>query len=48
MNELVLLDDMCDELYCHQLVLLVMKHIVFTCHKTVYFLTVLEIPRPGR
>jgi hypothetical protein len=28
---------MCDELYCHKLVLLVMKHIVFACYKTCIF-----------
>jgi hypothetical protein len=39
---------MCDELYCRKLILLVMKHIVFACHKSVYFLTILEAPRPGR
>jgi hypothetical protein len=28
---------MCDELYCHKLVLLVMKHIVFACYETCIF-----------
>jgi hypothetical protein len=37
----------CDELYCHKLVLLVMKHIVFAYHKPVYFLPILEAPGRG-
>jgi hypothetical protein len=37
----------CDELYCHKLVLLVMKHIVFAYHKPVYFLPILEAPARG-
>jgi hypothetical protein len=47
-NELVLLDHMCDELYCRKLVLLIMKHIVFACHKPEYFLPILEAPRLRR